>query len=495
MTVRDKQVRKLKMEYEKTGQIEKASLRAGMCRKTGSQYLNSDQLPSERKGERTWRTRSDPFKNHWNEAVSMLEQAPGLEAKALFEWLQEKHPDHFSAGQLRTFQRRVRRWRALEGPPKEVYFPQDHKAGKRMSTDFTSMKSVGITIGGQPFDHMLCHCVLTYSNWQWVTIAHSESFLAIKKGVQAVLSRLGHVPSEHWTDNSTAATHRINASEKHRKFNDNYKSLMNHFGITPKTTQPASPNENGDVESLHGSLKNRIEQHLLLRGYRDFDSREQYLAFLHGILNRANQFCRKRLTEELDAMKRLRVSMLTEYEEEMATVRSWSTIRVKGNTYSVPSRLIGERVRVRIHEDRIEVFFHGRHQLTVPRLCGKSGHYINYRHIIDWLVRKPGAFSQYRFREDLFPSLLFRRAYDRLCEQCSERTADMEYLRILQHAARNMESTVEKALNTLQERGVTPRWNTVLEFCPRPRISIPEMKSPAVCLASYDALLQGRTQS
>ena len=187
--------------------------------------------------------------------------------------------------------------------------------------------------------------------------------------------------------------------------------------------------------------------------------------------------------------------MLTEYEEEMATVRSWSTIRVKGNTYSVPSRLIGERVRVRIHEDRIEVFFHGRHQLTVPRLCGKSGHYINYRHIIDWLVRKPGAFSQYRFREDLFPSLLFRRAYDRLCEQCSERTADMEYLRILQHAARNMESTVEKALNTLQERGVTPRWNTVLEFCPRPRISIPEMKSPAVCLASYDALLQGRTQS
>ena len=133
--------------------------------------------------------------------------------------------------------------------------------------------------------------------------------------------------------------------------------------------------------------------------------------------------------------------------------------------------------------------------LTAPRLCGKSGHYINYRHIIDWLVRKPDAFSQYRFREDLFPSLTFRRAYDRLREHCSEGTADMEYLRILQHAARNMESTVEEALDTLQERGVTPRWNTVLDFCPSPRISIPEIKVPTVCLASYDALLQGRASS
>lgn len=228
MTMKDKQVRKLKMEYEKTGQIETASLRAGMCRKTGSKYLISDQLPSERKGERSWRTRRDPFKNNWDEAVSMLEQAPELEAKSLFEWLREKYPDQFSTGQLRTFQRRVRRWRALKGPPKEVYFPQDHKPGKRMSTDFTSMNTLGITIGGQPFDHMLCHCVLTYSNWQWVTICHSESFLAVKKGVQAALCRIGRVPAEHWTDNSTAATHRLNVSGKDRGFNNNYMSFMNH---------------------------------------------------------------------------------------------------------------------------------------------------------------------------------------------------------------------------------------------------------------------------
>lgn len=492
MSVTDQQARKLKMEYEKTGKIGVSSLRAGMSRKTGSKYLGSDTLPSEQPVRRTWRTREDPFREHWDEAVSMLEKAPELEAKTLFEWLREKYPDCYDAGQLRTFQRRVRKWRASEGPAKEVFFPQLHKPGKRMSTDFTCMNGLQITIGGQPFEHMLCDCVLTYSNWQWATICHSESFLAIKKGVQAALARLGHVPGEHWTDHSTAATHCIDRSGNDREFNDNYRTFMEHYGITPKTTQPASPNENGDVEALHGSLKNRIEQHLLLRGHRDFDSLEHYRAFLREIFDRRNNLCRERLTEELDAMKVLDVGMLAEYTEETAAVRTWSTIRVKGNTYSVPSRLIGETVRARVYEDRIEVFYHGEHQLTAPRLRGRGGHVINYRHIIDWLVRKPGAFAQYRFREDLFPSLAFRRAYDRLCEQCSQRTADLEYLRILQHAARNMESDVEDALNALRERDMLPRWRTVVEFCPGPEITVPDMELPAVSLKTYDSLLQGR---
>lgn len=492
MAVTDQQVRKLKMGYEKTGCIETASLRAGMSRKTGSKYLKADQLPSEQPAKREWRTRRDPFKGHWDEAVSMLEKAPELEAKSLFEWLQEQHPEAYNGGQLRTFQRRVRKWRAMEGPPKEVFFPQAHLPGRRMSTDFTSMNSLGITIGGEPFDHMLCHCVLTFSNWQWATVCHSESFLAIKRGVQTALVRLGHVPAEHWTDHSTAATHRIEMARAERKFNDDYQSFMDHYGITPKTTQPASPHENGDVEALHGSLKNRIEQHLLLRGYRNFDSRRDYERFLQEMLRRANKLCCKRLAEELEAMNVLNVSLLAEYTEQTAPVRCWSTIHVKANTYSVPSRLIGEEVRVRLYEDRLEVFFHGEHQFTAPRLRGRNGHRINYRHVIDWLVRKPGAFRQYRFREDLFPSLAFRRAYDGLCEHCSERTANLEYLRILHHAARNMESDVEDALVTLHERNVVPRWNTVVEFCPAHEVAVPEVEMPAVRLEAYDALLQGR---
>ena len=490
MAVTDQQVRKLKMEYEKSGKIGVASARAGMSRKTGSKYLKSTEFPSERQQKRTWRTRKDPFVEHWDEAAEMLELAPELEAKALFEWLQAKYPDAYQNSQLRTFQRRVREWRALEGPAKEVMFPQHHVPGKRMSTDFTSMNSLQITVGGKPFNHMLCHCVLTYSNWQWATPCHSESYLALKKGVQNALVRLGHVPDEHWTDHSTGATHRIGGSGTQRRFNDSYASFMKHYGMTPRTTQPVSPHENGDVESLHGSLKRRIEQHLLLRGHRDFDSLEEYQSFLHGILNRANHLCRDRLAEELNAMKVLNVSLLTEYTEEDARVRCWSTINVKANTYSVPSRLIGEELRVHIHEDRLEVFFHGKHQFTAPRLLGRGGHSINYRHVIDWLIRKPGAFRQYRFREDLFPSVNFRWAYDRLCEKCSERTADLEYLRILHHAARTMEVEVEEALEILRERDAVPRWNTVLEFCPDRQISVPHVDMPAVSLKVYDGLLE-----
>jgi transposase len=479
------------MEYERSRKIGIASARAGMSRKTGSKYLKCDDLPSERRHTRSWRTRKDPFEEHWQEAVSMLEVAPELEAKALFEWLQDEYPGAYHAGQLRTFQRRVREWRALEGPAREVMFPQTHKPGKRMSTDFTSTNSLQITIGGERFDHMLCHCVLTYSNWQWASICHSESFLALKKGIQNALVRLGHIPGEHWTDHSTAATHCIGRSGPERGFNRSYLSFMQHYGIKPRTIQPAAPNENGDVESLHGSLKSRINQHLLLRGHRDFDSIDDYRCFLHEILDRANSLRGDRLSEEINAMKVLNVSLLTEYAEETARVRCWSTINVKANTYSVPSRLIGEQVRVRLYEDRIEVFFKGKRQLTAPRLLGQGGHRINYRHIIDWLLRKPGAFCQYRFRQDLFPSLNFRWAYDQLCEHCSERTADLEYLRILHHAAITMESDVEQALATLRERCTVPRWNTVLEFCPDHEISVPEIEMPAVSLETYDALLNG----
>ena len=194
MVVTDRQVRKLLMEYQKNKQVGMAALKAGMHRETASKYVKSGQLPSERCIERSWRTRPNPFEAHWPEIDEMLSSAPELEGKALFEWLCEQHPGAYDEGQLRSFQRHVRRWRALCGPDKEVYFPQEHVPGVRMSTDFTCMNALGITIAGERFDHLLCHDVLTYSNWEWATICHSESLLALRNGIQAALLQLGHVP-------------------------------------------------------------------------------------------------------------------------------------------------------------------------------------------------------------------------------------------------------------------------------------------------------------
>jgi hypothetical protein len=490
MVTPDRKARKLMEEYQKTGSLSKAALRADLDRKTARKYLKSGKLPSELRQERHWRTREDPFTEHWPEVRAMLEVAPELEGKTLFEWLAERNPGAFEEGQLRTFQRRVREWRALEGPPKEVYFPQAHEPGKKMETDFTRMHLLGITIAGQPYPHLVCHCVLTYSNWQWATVCHSESLLALRKGVQAALLHLGRVPVEHWTDNTTGATHAIKSEKQHpRDFNEKYMNMMRHFGMTPKTINISKPHENGDVESANNAFKRRMEQHLLLRGHRDFSDVSTYEAFLGAVLEKANRLRCRRLSEELAVVRLLNVRMLPEYVDDEIRVSSWSTVHVARNSYSVPSRLIGEKVRARQYEDRIVIFYHGIRQLSMPRLAGEGKHAINYRHVIYWLVRKPGAFGNYRYRQDMYPTVEFRWAYDALCDACSSRVADMEYLRILKHAADTMEIRVQDTLSRMRAEGKVPRWNLVLEQTPTPSPEVPSLAALKVNLSIYDHLL------
>ena len=399
MTATNAQVRKVMEEMSKNGKIGQAAMKAGLDHKTARKYIQAGKLPLEMPLQRDWRTRSDPFEEDWLDMAKRLKDAPGLDAKTLFEWLLEKKPDRYDPGQLRTFQRRVRDWRALHGPAKEVFFAQEHRPGEAMQTDFTWAKELGITIQGEPFPHMLCHPVLPYSNWEWATICRSESLSALRNGMQAALVRLGRVPEYHQTDNSTAATHDLATGK--RGFNKDYVALVRHFGMKPRTTGVGKKEQNGDVEALNGAMKRRLEQHLLMRGSRDFESEAGYDAYLQDVLMKANALRCKRVAEELAVMRPLLVKCLPEYTEEDVKVSCWSTIRVKHNSYSVPSRLKDELVKVRLYEDRLEVYFKGTHQLTVERQLGRNGHRIDYRHVIWSLVRKPGAFERYRYREEL----------------------------------------------------------------------------------------------
>ena len=487
MFTTDVQVRKLMEEYQKRGQVGKAALRAGMHRNTASKYLKVGQLPSSLKKPRDWRTREDPFAEDWQEIVERLEDAPELEAKALFEDLLARHPDRYHEGQLRTLQRRIKQWRAQHGPPKEVFFAQEHRAGEALQTDFTWMGELAITIAEEPFAHLLCHCVLPYSNWQWATVCLSESMLALRRGVQSAVFRLGRVPLYHQTDHSTAATHDLRTGK--RGFNGEYEALMRHLKMEPRTIAVGAKEQNGDVEAAHGALKRRLEQHLLLRRSRDFESREAYEQWLWEILGQANRPRRKRLSEELEQMRPLRVARLSEFTQQRVRVTTWSTIRVKYNAYSVPSRLIKEWVDVRLYEDRLELFYGGQRQLVVERLRGNGGRRINYRHIIWSLVKKPGAFARYRYREELFPTPLFRRTYDGLREVVAQRQADLEYLRILHLAASTMESEVAAALELLLEESTVPRYERVRLLLDRSKPEVPVVESPPVDLSDYDHLL------
>jgi len=479
------------MEHHKCGTIDAAAMKANMTPKTASKYIHLGELPSTLVKERDWRTREDPFESIWPEVEAKLEKAPELQGKRLFEWFCEVYPGVFQESQLRTFQRKIRKWRATSGPGKEVFFPQVHTPGKRLSIDFTHMDSLEVTIGGELFSHLLFHGVLTYSNWQWVRICFSESLLALRVGLQSTFLQLDHVPDEVWSDHSSAATHQIGSEQPgDRAFNDRYLELTDHFGVTPRTIQVDSPHENGDVESANGAFKARVNQHLLLRGSRDFEDVEAYRNFLEQIVHKANRMRSDKLAEELAAMRPLKQRLLNEYEEKIARVTSWSTVNVRSKTYSVPSRLIGEKVKVRLYEDRAEIWFAGVLQEQIPRTLGRM-HQINYRHIIDWLLRKPGAFSNYRYRDDLFPSLVFRKAYDKLSENLPQRKADLEYLRILKKAAHHCESDVLEALEMLHELELLPTIHHVEEFLPQRDVSIPEMKAYSVSLKSYDQLIEG----
>jgi transposase InsO family protein len=490
VAVSDAQVRKLMREMDKDGHIGVAAHKANMDRKTARKYLREGKLPSELKQPRSWRTRPDPFEEDWPAVEAMLRDAPELEGKALFEHLSEVlRPGHYEEGQLRTFQRRVQQWRALHGPDKEVMFPQEHQPGVLSQTDFTCCNELLVTIGGEPFPHLLCHVVLVYSNWEWATVCRSESMAAMRRGVQAAFFRLGRVTVRHQTDNSTAATHDLRTGK--RGFNEEYEALMKHLGMTPCTIGVGKSNQNGDVESSHNALKRRLAQHLLLRCSRDFESVAAYETFLEGVLVRANERRQSRLASELAVMRALEVERLPEFVELRVPVTSWSTIRVKHNAYSVPSRLIGETVSVRLYEDRLEVYYAEKLQMTVGRLLGRMGHRVSYRHIIWSLVRKPGAFAQYRYREDLFPSVTFRRAYDALREQKSERAADVEYLRILHLAASTLESEVEAALDCLLQDGQVPEAQAVKDLIGHDQPRVPRLAESAVDLGEYDLLLKG----
>ena len=348
----------------------------------------------QRRVPHTWRTREDPLEGLWPKALGMLRDAPELEAKALFEHLLVGSPGTVSEKHLRTFQRRVRRWRLAEGPEQEVFFTQDHKPGGVLAVDWTDMGGLGITIQGRALVHKLFHAVLPYSNWEWAVRAHSESTLSLRGGLKATLGRLGRVPRELLTDHSSTATHQLKRGLGTRVFNVEYLGICEHFGITPRTINVGRPQENGSCESAHGHLKRRIRQHLLLRGSGDFASEEEYDGFLTRVLESANLRRAARLGEELAAMGETAVAELPDYREVMVSVRSDSTIRINKMVYSVPSRLIGVKLLARVDENHVVLLEGAQEVARLPLSRGDRGAVIDFRHLIGHLLGQPAEPSE-----------------------------------------------------------------------------------------------------
>lgn len=464
-----------------------AALKAGMDEKTARKYRAQGRLPSELRVPHIWRTRPDPFVAVWEEVRQLLLANAGLQAHTLFADLQRRYPGEFADGQLRTLQRKVKAWRALEGPAREIFFPQQHHPGDLAASDFCHLSGLGITLDRQPFPHLLFHFVLTYSNWETGSVCFSETFESLATGLQAALWELGGVPQRHRTDSLSAAVQPLDSRET---FTQRYQGLLAHYGLTAERIQPGQAHENGDVEQRHYRFRTALDQALLLRGSRDFADRAAYERFLRTLFTQLNAGRWTRLAAERPRLRALPAQRLDTVRRLRVRVGPSSTIRVLNNTYSVHSRLVGETVEARLGAEELEIWYAQRCVERLARVRGREQYRIEYRHLIDWLVRKPGAFAQYRYREALFPTSRFRMAYDAL-HTAQPRTADREYLTLLHLAAHETEQGVDDALRLLLA-GSAPWQVAQVAALVRSGQQLPPataVEVGRVDLRSYDALL------
>lgn len=491
--ITDNQYRRLMKLSQTENKLGVAAAKAGMDEKTARKWRRVGHLPSEPRAPRQYRTRIDPFAGVWGEVEQLLERDASVEAKTMFDYLCRQHPEQFQEMQLRTLQRRVKRWRAQKGEPREVYFPQAHVPGRQAQSDFTYMNELGVTLAGQPFKHMLYHLTLTYSNWEWGQVCFSESYESLASGVQEALWELGGVPAEHRTDSLSAAVRPPSSKEE---FTEKYKGLLQHYGMKASHSSPGRGHENGDVEQSHHRFKRAVGQELILRGSREFAGRAEYEEFLAGLFRRRNQLRRERVAEEMKVLGELPKRQLAACTKEVQRVSRNATISIRNNYYSVPSQLIGERVEVRIYGGHLEVWYGGELAERLERLRGEGRAAINYRHIIHSLVKKPGAFAHYRFQASLFPRLIFRVAYDELRRQ-QPAQAEREYIQLLKLAAAESEEGVAEVLRALIDGGEAVNSDRVLEELrarvEQPRSALSVMIEP-VSLQSYDQLLGQRLE-
>ncbi len=489
---RDGEITLLIEERRKGASQKLAAARTGMSERTVRKYEQSGKLPSQMTVARTHRTRQNPFEVDWPWVEDQLRHDQALQTKTLFALLCQAHPGRYQESQLRTLQRHVQGWRIAHGDEREVMFPQEHVPGRMAQSDFTVMNSLGVTIAGVEFAHLVYHMVLTYSNVEAVRVCFSESFEALSEGLEACLWQIGGVPLLHRTDNLSAAVRDLDRDGMH-DFTLNYRALMDHYGMQPSANTAGCANQNGDVEQSHYRFKMAVDQALRVRGSRDFGDRGSYERFLHELVRSRNLTRSQRFEADRAALRPLPSAPLDFMREFTLRVSRFSLIRVLNNHYSVPSRLIGVKVKVRVRSESLELHHGAAHVLTLPRISGRNQRRIDYRHLIWSLVRKPGAFANYCYREELFPTTTFRRAYDALLEATPSR-ADRDYLRLLHLAASGSEADVERVIAELMAAGGTPTFDAAREALGQSQSGpAPVLEKSAINLASYDSLIPSRS--
>ena len=490
--VTDHQMR-LYMTFRQTHGPAVSAAKASISTATAYRYEHHHHLPSSQKPARG-RRRPDPLVDFFDaEVVPMLKAAPGLRAVAIFEEMQRRHPG-LSTGARRTLERRIRSWRAVHGADQEVIFRQVHEPGRMGLSDFTDMADLGVTIVGVPLDHRLYHFRLAYSGFEHAhVILGGESYVALAEGLQNALWALGGAPLEHRSDSLSAAFRNL-GQDAREDLTRRYDALCAHYGMQPTRNNRGVAHENGAIESAHGHLRKAVRDALLMRGVSDFDDLASYRRFIDEIVSRKNAHHAKRIEAERPALQDLPGQRTCDHEETLVTVTSSGGFTLKKVFYTVPSRLIGHRLRVRLYDDRLDVFVGATLLMTLLRGrapgCGKRAHVVDYRHVIHALRRKPMALLNLVYRDQLFPREAYRLTFDRLLEKLPDQSACRLMVDLLALAYdRACEAELAMLLAADLAAGQLPDLATLrTRFAPDPA-GLPEIIVHLTPLVDYDQLL------
>jgi len=468
---------------------EQAAAKAGMSVRSGRRIERSLITPRP-KANRDWRTREDPLEAVWErELLPLLEAEPELTGITLLEYLEEHYPTVYDQRVLRTLQRRVKQWKALSGPDKEVIFRQQAEAGRQGFSDFTHPDSP-ITIQEEPFKHLLYQFRFAYSGWRSVTtVQGGESYAALATGLQRALHQAGGSPIEHRTDSLSAAR-----NNRQNQWTDAYSDLCNHYNLTPTRNNLGQSHENGVVECANGSLKRRLSQQLKLRGNNNFESIEAYQAFIDRVVEKLNRRSHSRFVEEKQSLQHLPEHQAADYQTLNLKVTRSSTVEVKRVVYSVPSRLVGERVQVRLYHDKLTIYVGQHVALTLARVYPRTGEgrarCINYKHIIRSLTGKPQAFRYSQLRDDILPDDNYRQLWQYVDKSLETREACKWMVTVLWLAYEyDSEQTLGEELLAEARAGKFASIKTIQDRFFQPSRQIPELQGKQHNLQSYDALL------
>ncbi len=472
-----------------------SAAKSGISERSGRRIENGRLVPKTK--SRHWKTRTSLLEKAWeSELTLLLEQMPHLLPMTLLEHLQEKYPGEYPDSLLRTLQRKVKKWKAVNGESKAVVFRQTHEPGRQGLSDFTQLKDIKITIAGQPFNHLLYHFRLAFSGWSHIKIIiGGESYAALSSGLQEALWRLGASPFEHRTDSLSAAFKNLHPDSK-KDLTQRYEELCRYYNMEPTRNNLGVSHENGSIEGPHGHIKRRIKQALLLRQSNDFESIEAYQAWLDMVVNKHNQRNAKNVLVERASLQPLPIHKTADYTEVVATVHSTGTIEVKRTTYSVPSRLRGEKLRVHLYDDRLECYLGSCLVIKLLRVYainkGGRARNIDYRHLIGSLVKKPQAFRFSQLREDILPTPVYKKIWSYLEKEIRGRLSCKIIVGLLSIAAKyDCEDKLSNIVCKQIEKNIVPDLNKLEAIFSKERkkhaLEDIQVKQHELC--DYDELL------